>query len=128
MKSEDEVSQEIRLEAPKHGIILMRNNIGVMQDATGRNVRYGLCNDTKEMNKNLKSSDYVGITPVIITQAMVGMTIGTFTAVEVKKEGWDWDGTPRELAQRNFLNWIYANHGVAGFCKSVEQFRRLIDK
>ena len=49
-------------------------------------VRYGLGNVSKELNKELKSSDLVGWTSVVITPAMVGKTVAVFTAIEVKPE------------------------------------------
>lgn len=54
---------------------LFRNNVGVLRDADGRYVRYGLC---------IGSSDVIGWTPVVITPAMVGRTLAVFTAFECK--------------------------------------------
>ena len=79
MTSEAQVQQELRVLAPHHGSRLWRNNSGVLPDRTGRPVRYGLANESKELNKVLKSSDLIGLTPVLIEQRHVGRIAGLFT-------------------------------------------------
>ena len=86
MLSETPIAQKIRLNAAYSGVYLWRNNNGAFQDDTGRWIRYGLGNDSKQMSEQFKSSDYIGIRPVIITPDMVGSLFGIFTAVETKKE------------------------------------------
>lgn len=100
--SEAGVQSRIVLAAADHGVLLMRNNVGAMQDETGRVVRFGLANVSKTMNKKVKSSDLIGITPVIVTPEMMGYKLGVFTAIEVKAPGWTWKGDDHELAQRKF--------------------------
>ena len=39
---------------------MWRNNVGVLVDATGRPLRYGLANDSKALNTVLKSGDLIG--------------------------------------------------------------------
>ena len=127
--NEDLVSQQIQLEAPKSGVVLMRNNTGAMQDVTGRVVRYGLMNASSEQNSKIKSSDFIGITPIIITPDMVGKTIGVFTAIEVKASNWSFKPTDtRACAQKNFIDWVVSLGGIAGFCTSVDSFRALIER
>lgn len=125
---EDEVQQRIRLEAPKINCWLLRNNSGAMESKDGRQIRFGLGNDSKRLNDNFKSSDLIGITPVLITKEMVGTTIGVFTAVEVKRS--EFKATKklddREAAQNNFIQWVRSRGGIAGFASSIEEFRRLI--
>lgn len=101
-RSEAGVQDLARLTASKLGWRLFRNNVGVLKDERGIPVRYGLCNDTPAMNKRIKSSDLIGIRPVIITPDMVGTTLGQFVAREVKREGWKYKGTEHEQAQLRF--------------------------
>jgi len=127
-KPEDEVQQLIQLEAARYRVALMRNNVGVLKDLTGRPVRYGLNNLSAEMNKNSKSSDLIGITPVVITPEMVGRTIGVFTAVEVKGEKWKKISNDRERAQQNFITWVISLGGIGKICNSVDSFKELIKR
>lgn len=99
---EARVQDEARLLASKMGWRLFRNNVGVLKDERGVPVRYGIANDSPAMNKRIKSSDLIGIRPVVITHNMVGSTIGQFVAREVKKAGWKYKGTEHEQAQLAF--------------------------
>lgn len=116
MKSEAAVSAEVRLELSKRGVRCWRNNVGCLRnEKTGEYVRYGLCNESKKMNTALKSSDLIGVTPVEITQDMVGQTVGVFTSYEIKKEGWVYSGVGREAAQNAWLKLVRSLGGIAGF-------------
>ena len=99
---EARVQDEARLLASKMGWRLFRNNVGVLKDERGVPVRYGIANDSPAMNKRIKSSDLIGIRPVVITPDMVGTTIGQFVAREIKKAGWKYKGTEHEEAQLAF--------------------------
>lgn len=99
---EARVQDEARLLASKMGWRLFRNNCGALKDENGRVVRYGIANDSPAMNKRIKSSDLIGIRPVVITPDMVGSTIGQFVAREIKKAGWKYKGTEHEEAQMRF--------------------------
>ncbi len=115
--SESAIQIRVRLEASKIGARLWRNNVGAYQSEVGF-VRYGLCNESKQMNDAIKSSDLIGIRPVLITQAMVGTTVGQFMAREVKNGDWKFTGTPRELAQLKFLEIV---NGLGGDGKFVNR-------
>ena len=64
MTTESNVTAAIRLEAAQAGHLLWRNNVGACVDTRGRYIRYGLANESKAVNANIKSSDLVGITPM----------------------------------------------------------------
>ena len=113
--SEAAVQSHVRIEAAKAGIYAWRNNVGALADATGRIVRYGLCNDSKEMNQKVKSSDLIGIKKEIITLQMVGQTFGRFWGREVKEDGWKYTGTDHERAQAKFGQIVTAAGGDWAF-------------
>lgn len=112
--SEGAVAAVVRLEAARKGVRLFRNNVGVLMDATGRPVRYGLANDSKQVNEVLKSSDLVGWRPVLIQPHHVGTVIGQTVLRETKKVGWRYTGDAHEKAQ---LNWLTL--GTADGCDAA---------
>lgn len=120
MKSETAVQGDIRLKASNQGNLLWRNNVGVAKRDDGVPIRYGLCNESKKQNEKIKSSDLIGIKQVLITQEMVGQTIGQFYAREVKKEGWVFKGTPRENAQLKYIELVRSLGGDAEFICDVD--------
>ncbi len=119
------VQQELRLDASRQGARLWRNNNGAAQDRTGRMIRYGLGNDSAKVNRHLKSSDLIGITPVHITPDLINTTMGVFTSIEVKKGSWVYKGTERELAQANWLNLVTLMGGIAMFANKKEDIHEL---
>src|ERR1700722_18323802 len=86
--SEKYVQSMVRLEAGRKNIRLWRNNVGVLQDETGRPVRYGLANDSKALNEKIKSGDLIGWRPMLITPVMVGATVAQFVSRECKPAKW----------------------------------------
>ena len=115
MTNETTIQDQIRLEASEAGLRLWRNNVGACRDTKGRLIRYGLANDSAAVNRALKSSDLIGIRPVVITPDHVGQTIGQFVAREVKRSGWTYHGTPREQAQQRFIDLVRSLGGDACF-------------
>ena len=67
------------------------------------------------MNESLKSSDLIGIRPVLIDPTYVGRTLGQFVAIECKRPGWVFGNTKREQAQHNFLSLIESLGGHGRF-------------
>lgn len=114
-RSEGAISNAVRLEASRKGMRLWRNNVGVLQDETGRPVRYGLANDSPALNKVVKSADLIGIRPVLIGPEHFGATIGKFVSIECKAEGWRYTGTPREEAQQAWAALVLSLGGEARF-------------
>lgn len=106
-------------EASLKGCILWRNNVGCLVDKFGRPVRYGLNNISKKSNDEYKSSDLVGIRKVLITQEMVGKTIGVFMAREVKKQAWKYKNTAAEKAQKRWIDLVNEMGGDACFANDV---------
>lgn len=126
MKSESQVQAEARLAAARLGWHLWRNNNGVLKDESGRPVRYGLANDSKALNKVVKSADLIGGTPTLITADMVGQTLLVFTSVEVKEESFH---EPRSAAERERyeaqLAWAKLINSLGGRAYIVTDARQL---
>lgn len=127
MTPEQIASQRVRLAASSLGCRLFRNNSGGFYDEQGRFVRFGLGNESAQLNQQLKFGDYVGITPIVITPEMVGKTVGIFTNLEVKPEGMlnatinkASKGNCRESAQLMAINLVKSIGGIGGFvtCES----------
>ncbi|MAK38196.1 MAG: hypothetical protein CMC15_18700 [Flavobacteriaceae bacterium] len=125
--AETKVSSEIRLDGAYRSIELWRNNVGVLRNQDGTPVRYGLANTSKKVNREIKSSDLIGITPVFITPDMVGKLVGVFTAVETKAENWVFNQNDKHcLAQKNYHDIVLKAGGYAGFATCVKDFRKII--
>ena len=114
-EAEAEIQTRVRLEASQKGARLLRNNNGAGYMADGSFMRWGLANDSAKMNSHIKSSDLIGIRPVLIKPVHVGRTIGQFLAREVKRAGWRYTGNKREAAQLRFLELIISMGGDAAF-------------
>lgn len=113
--SEQAIQNLIRLEASRKGCRIWRNNVGAVHTQDGVFFRYGLANESKAMNQQIKSADLIGIRPVKITQAHVGKVIGQFLSREVKKSNWKFTGSERELAQMRWCELVMVLGGDAGF-------------
>lgn len=121
--------QQARFALARAGGLAWRNNVGATPakidttcprcsfkyEVKQRIVRYGLANDSHQLNSVVKSSDLIGVLPRNITPDMVGTTIGQFVAVECKRPGWHFTGKGREEAQQAFLSLVLQRGGVAQF-------------
>lgn len=123
--NESEIQQKIQIEGPYHNCQLLRNNSGALKNNRGEVVRYGLGNISSKHNKQMKSSDLIGFTTKVITPDMIGKTVAIFTAVEVKAEHFN-TSDERIIAQQNFINWVVRHGGIAGFAKSVDDFKVIL--
>jgi hypothetical protein len=118
MSSEAAIQQEMRLEAARQGGRLFRNNSGVAKDDSGRMVRFGLANDSAQFNKICKSSDLIGITPVVCG---CGQRYGVFTGIECKSPGWKLrPSDARGQAQWNFGKLVISLGGIFRFVTGQE--------
>ena len=117
--SEAATQAAVRLEAARKGVRLFRNNVGVLMDATGRPVRYGLANESKQVNDVCKSADLIGWRPVLIGPQHVGQQIAQFVSRECKRPGWHYTGADREPAQLAWAQLVTAGGGDAAFCTGV---------
>jgi hypothetical protein len=115
LTSEAGILSDIRLEASEKGARLWRNNVGATYTQSGNFIRYGLANDSSQLNAVIKSADLIGIRPILITQEHVGMIIGQFISREVKKPGWRYSNTDRERAQSAWAELILSLGGDACF-------------
>lgn len=108
------VQVRLRVDASRKGWRVFRNNIGAGK-VDGQFLRWGLANDSAQLNDRLKSSDLIGIRPVTIRQQDVGTVIGQFVSIEAKRVGWKYSGTSREVAQLAWLKVIASMGGHARF-------------
>lgn len=121
--SEAYVQSLVRGEAPRYGVHLWRNNVGVLKDVTGRPVRYGLANESKQQNEAFKSGDLIGWKSFTIQSHHVGARFAQFVSRECKHVDWKWSGDDHELAQFNWANLVTLAGGDAKFVTGEGSFR-----
>ena len=109
------IQSRVRLAAPAQGVTLWRNNVGVLPDARGVPVRYGLANESPGMNARVKSSDLIGWRPVTIGPGDIGRVIAQFVSYECKAPNWKFSGSDREMAQLTWIGLVAAAGGDAKF-------------
>lgn len=120
-QSEARVLQDVSMQIASLGGRAWRNNVGATPsrcpscNVKMRPVRYGLANDSKKLNTLFKSSDLILAIPRVITPDMVGSVIAQFGSVECKPEGWTYQGTEHEVAQKAWLTLIKQMGGYAVF-------------
>lgn len=130
MVKESTGAKRIRLKSSYDGNVLWRNNVGVLFNDSGTPVRYGLCNDSKEMNRQIKSGDLIGITTITITPEMVGHKLGVFTSIETKHSTWVYGqvkrDAPHEQAQAKFAQIVRDAGGFAGFARNEQEYTEIV--
>lgn len=120
MSSETVNQQQIRLALARAGVQAWRNNSGACQDTkTGRLIRYGLANDSAQLNEHIKSSDLIACVPRLILPSDVGRVLGVFAAVECKAS--DYAKDDRYTAQAKFHDIVRSVGGLAGFATTPEE-------
>ena len=112
MTSEQHIQQHIRLACSTGPVRLFRNNTGVLRDANGRPVSFGLCKG---------SGDLIGWTTRTITADMVGQQVAVFTSIEVKAL----TGRLRP-EQKLWLEAVAGAGGIAGVARSVADAEALL--
>jgi hypothetical protein len=128
MKQERDLINEILLRASERGARLFRQNTG--RGWVGRLIRHMGANDTTVTLADARpliaglcvgSSDIIGWTPVVITQEMVGRTVGVFTAFEAKTQG---VATTKE--QRSFIGAAHKAGCIAEVVFSADEALALL--
>jgi len=113
--SEAATQQEIRLALGRERELrLFRNNVGVLRDANGRPVRFGL---------HPGSSDLIGWRSVTITPEHIGRALAVFAAVEVKAPQ---GRHPVTEEQQRFIDAVLAAGGFAGAVTNADQARHIL--
>lgn len=132
---ESSVAQRVVDAAAYLNINLMRNNVGggtFVDPKTGNttHLRWGLMNESAKQNKIIKSSDYIGITPVRCFVDGIGLTtLGVFTAIETKASGWQFVHTDEHsVAQDAFHRIVRGYGGYAGFATGPDDIKRIVGR
>src|SRR5690606_20465435 len=93
---------------------LWRNNCGMLQDKTGRWVKFGVANPG--------GSDLIGLHSVVITPEMVGQRVAIFTSFEVKPT----KGGRVTDDQLRFIDLVKSFGGIAGVVRSQDDAKILL--
>lgn len=108
-KTEAWAQQRVRLQVARAGGMAWRNNVGATPakcpdcGAKRQPIRYGLANDSAQLNQKIKSSDLILAVPRVIRPQDVGTTIAQFGSVETKRPGWVYTGKDQEPGQAAWL-------------------------
>lgn len=133
---EAKASANCRLYAGRHKCRLFRNNSGVLPDANGTPVYFGLGNTPKKtagkkQTDIKKSSDDIGYTVVTVTPEMVGHQIAVFTSIEYKAESFKikkaYPEHSREAKQLVWIEMCLRAGAIAGFANNKESFDSIFE-
>ena len=112
MKTENEISNEIRAALNTRNVRAWRNNVAKIQHQ-GRWLNFGI--------PGPGGSDLIGLTTLTITPDMIGKRVAVFTAVECKSA----TGKPT-ADQTAFIGFIRASGGIAGIARCAGEALNLI--
>jgi|GWRWMinimDraft_5_1066013.scaffolds.fasta_scaffold14849_2 hypothetical protein len=115
--TEKNIQNEIRLHLSKAGALSLRYQVGLFYSPAGDPVKIG----------EVGASDLICCVPILITQEMVGKTLGVFAAIETKKIN-DKTAKGRKESQDKFINRVQALGGIAGIARSTEDVEKLISE
>ena len=111
--SESNVLKRILLKGSELGVILFRNNCGILPDRRGIPIKFGVGNPG--------GSDLIGYMSITVTPAMIGRKLAVFCALEVKDTGGK--PTPEQI---NFVERARSAGAIAGIVYSPEEASNLL--
>lgn len=115
-QQETAVWKEIRIASSPMGFRLFRN-----QRYKGQIVHKGvITNGYADCGLCDGSGDLIGYQIVTITPEMIGQKFARFVSIETKHKG------TSSGDQDLFINAVINNGGIAGICRSVEDFKKLL--
>ena len=131
--AENPMMKRAQVAMVEEGAVLWRNNVGVFLQGKQRRIKEGglitvspgdvvLSRPrTIRCGLDVGSSDLIGLTPVVVTPAMVGKTIAVFTSPEAK----DIDGVV-EPEQASWIAMVNDNGGISFVFRSEIEGRQLL--
>lgn len=111
--------QRVLLRLSEAGGVGWVNNRGVAYNSSGTPVRFGLANTSSQVNRNIKSSDIIGIVPVVISPEHIGQKLGVFVSIETKRPKWRYSGSKHENAQFKWLELVRSMGGISAFSTGI---------
>ncbi|GDX75990.1 hypothetical protein LBMAG41_10660 [Cyanobium sp.] len=115
---EGKVSADIGLAFGHGDCRLLRNNVGMLPDRTGRPVAYGLGSMGGKPFRG--SLDWIGWRTVTITPDMVGRRIAIFAAIDAK------DMAKPRPEQITFTDNVLNAGGLAGFAHNLDEAQAIL--
>lgn len=128
-RSEAAVQERERLSTARNpNLILWRNQVGAAETVDGRQLRFGLANDSQQMNKIVKSADLIGIWRYRVQPQDVGRDLGVFVSDELKAE--DWTARASDTRYQAQLTWatLVASYGGVSIIHNGMPGTTLLDK